>query len=271
MRIRWRFVLPVLGLLLFGLETYQSITMAKGHTGRYFYWSSIRLDSKPRQVSRPCNSAISDCADWDYFIDVHPGLVARSLMLSSIPAFLVCFLITTGLSRVGVSEVTAFFVSMPVLMLAWYYVLGRLLEYWSGRNLLVRHLPLVIGACSLVAAVYVGSEAVRAVAVAGSILLMIYQYVVYRRISSGSRLVFLSLLPAEVGLVSAWLALNVARFYTYDPEAPRTWAWHERLIRIQDFLGWAIGVLAATVLTWALLHFARWLTKRIFREHAPAA
>jgi hypothetical protein len=170
-------------------------------------------------------------------------------MLSGLPAFLVCFLITTGLSRLGVSEVTAFFISIPVLMLGWSYVLGRLLEYWSGHNLLVRHLPLAIGTCSLITAVYVGSEPVRAIAVVGSISLMIYQYVVYRRTSRGSRRVFLSLLPAEVGLVSAWLALNVARFYTYDPETPRTWAWHERLIRTQDFLGWVIGALAAIVLT----------------------
>lgn len=269
--MRWRFVLPVFGLTLFGLVTYQSLTVAKDHTDRYFYWSSIRLDSHPLQVSKPCSLENADCADWDFFIDVHPGLLARSLMLSGLPAFLVCFLITSGLRRLGVSEVTAFFVSIPVLMLVWYYVLGRLFEYWSARNLLTRHWPLGIGTCSLIVAAYVGSESVRAIAVAVSLLLMIYQYLVYRRTSSGSRLIFLTLLPAEVALVSTWLGLNVARFYTYDPETAHTWAWHERLIRIQEFLGWAIGVLAAIALTWALLRFARWLTGRILRKHAPAA
>jgi len=136
MKVRWRFVIPVLGLALFGFVTYQSVTMAKGHTDRYFYWSSIRLDSGPPQVSKPCNPYTAGCADWDFFIDVHPSLVARSLMLSGLPAFLVSFLITSGLRRLGVSEVTSFFVSIPVLMLAWYYLLGRLFEYWSARNLL---------------------------------------------------------------------------------------------------------------------------------------
>ena len=252
MTIPWRFAIPVLGLALFGFVTYQSISRAKGHTGRYFYWSSIRLDSRPAQVSKPCNPYGADCADWDFFIDVHPSLLARSFMLSGLPAFLVSFLITGGLHRLGVSEVTSFFYSVPILLLAWYYLLGRLFEYWSARNLLTRHAPLVIGTYSLVFAVYVGSEAIRAVAVAISILLMLYQYLVYRKTSSGSRLLFVSLFPVEIGLISVRLALNLTTFYTYDPETAITWAWHERLIRIQDFLAWTIEVVAVIVLTWTL-------------------
>jgi hypothetical protein len=271
MKIRWRFAIPILGLALFGFVTYQSVSRAKGHTDRYFYWSSIRLDLRPSQVSKPCNLYAADCADWDFFIDVRPSLLARSLMLSGLPAFLVSFLITSGSRRLGVSELTSFFYSVPVLLLAWYYLLGRLFEYWSARNLLTRHSPLVIGTYSLFFAVYVGSEAIRAVAVVISILLMLYQYLVYRKTSSGSRLLFVSLFPAEIGLISVRLALNMTRFYTYDPETAITWAWHERLIRIQEYLAWTIAALAAVVLTWTLFRFAHWLLERTLRKHAPAS
>ena len=142
--------------------------------------------------------------------------------------------------------------------------------YWPTRKILARHLPLAIGACSLIVAVYVGDETVRAIVAVGSILLMIYQYLVYRKASKGSRLVFLTIFPLEVGLLSAWLALNVARAYTYEPETASTWAWHERLIDLQDLLSWAVAVLGAISLTWMLLRFTRWL-RGILRTHASAA
>ena len=192
-------------------------------------------------------------------------------MLTGFPAFLISTLIISGLSRLGVSEVTAFFVSMPVLMLAWYYVLGRLVEYWSARNLLIPHWPLAAGISSLIAAVNVDSEIFRAVAAAVCFPLMVYECVLYRRTSNRAPRIFWSLIPSEIGLMATWLALNVARFYTYEPESERIWTWHERLIRVQDVLAWIIGILAATVLAWTLFYFARWLIKHLFTKKPSAA
>jgi hypothetical protein len=72
-------------------------------------------------------------------------------------------------------------------------------------------------------------------------------------------------------LLSTWLALNVARAYTYVPETASIWTWHERLIDLQDFLAWAIAILGAIAMLWTLMRFTRWLRGRVLRKHASAA
>jgi hypothetical protein len=93
--------------------------------------------------------------------------------------------------------------------------------------------------------------------------LMLYQWLTYRRTSSGARLVFQSLIVAGFSLASVWLALNVVRFYTYNPESERIWAWHGVVAQIQEALLWVIGALALAVSLWALLQFAQWLGRRV--------
>jgi hypothetical protein len=92
---------------------------------------------------------------------------------------------------------------------------------------------------------------------------MIYQSLTYRRTWSGARLIFLSLIAGDVGLGSAWLALNVVRFYTYEPESERIWSWHELVIRVQNSLLWGIAAVAVVVSVWALLHLARWVMMQV--------
>lgn len=48
MRMRWRMILPLFGLILFTLVSYHSffVRPIKG-SGRYQWWSGIRLDSDP--------------------------------------------------------------------------------------------------------------------------------------------------------------------------------------------------------------------------------
>lgn len=139
MRIRWRFTLPVVGLLLFGGVTYHSLPLAGTQAERYFWWSSIRLDSKPLdgQTSIPCSDKNTDCALWDPIsVDFYPGWMTRSLMLSALPAFVSEALILAGLSRLGVSQITTFMVSMPLLIVAWYYFAGWVVDYWVRRRFL---------------------------------------------------------------------------------------------------------------------------------------
>ena len=97
----------------------------------------------------------------------------------------------------------------------------------------------------------------------GSIALMFYQWLTYRKTSSGAQLVFLSLIVAGYGLASLWLALNVVRFYTYNPESAHLWASHMFVIRVQDALVWGVGALVVAVSLWALLQFAQWLGRRV--------
>ena len=140
MRIRWRLLLPVIGLVLFGGVSYDSLRVnreAKNATGRYFWWSSIRLDSDPlnRQPSTPCKERSADCVSWDpVYIWVDPGWLTKSLILSAFPAFLVGAIIVNGLKRLGISEVTTFMISMPLIIVGWYYLTGRLLDRWTNKR-----------------------------------------------------------------------------------------------------------------------------------------
>ena len=71
MRIRWRLILPVIGLVLFAIVSYGSFKRNR-ETGlannRYFWWSSVRLNSDPLnkhpRVPTPCKDTIGDCINW---------------------------------------------------------------------------------------------------------------------------------------------------------------------------------------------------------------
>jgi hypothetical protein len=58
---------------------------------------------------------------------VDSGVLARALIFSAIPAFLLGPLITVELGRLGISEVLTFMVSMPLLIGSWFYLLGWLI------------------------------------------------------------------------------------------------------------------------------------------------
>jgi len=134
------------------------------------------------------------------------------------------------------------------------------------RSRLVRHWPMLVAITAwLVLAVvpaFFQSEIVRAVVAVGCMGLMVYQWLTYRKTISGSNFMLLSLVVAGVTLASLWLALNVVRFFTYDPENDRTWAWHTWVIRIQTPLAWVVGLLIVIVFVWALLLLARWLSRK---------
>jgi len=49
-------------------------------------------------------------------------------MLSALPAFIAGLVIVTVLGRFGVSQVSSFMVSMPLLLGTWYYFVGWLID-----------------------------------------------------------------------------------------------------------------------------------------------
>lgn len=137
MRIRWRIALPLFGLILFAFGTYESFGPRRiaDSTGRYFWWSSLRLDSDPLSshsksvTAVPCKDSTETCMTTDpIYVLVEPGLLAKCLILSAVPAFLVGAGIVRSLSRLGVSEVTSFMISMPLLIMAWFYFVGWLFD-----------------------------------------------------------------------------------------------------------------------------------------------
>jgi hypothetical protein len=126
-------VLPIIGLSLFALGSYASHRLNQHHaSNKYFYWSSIRLDCDPlnmqRKGLRSCKPDDPNCPEEDtLFISVHPGLVAKTLILSALPAFFLGRFLSHALGRLGVSELTTFMISVPMLMFGWYYFVS-----WIG-------------------------------------------------------------------------------------------------------------------------------------------
>lgn len=139
MKIRLCWILPAFGLLLFFGETYDSVRLNRDLRARIpyrrdFYWSTFRLQSDPlgKLPPAPCGADINPktCADWwavrDVIVD--PGAILSTLMISSLPAFFVAMKTVRGLGRLGVNEVYSFFVLTPILLSAWYFFLGWVLD-----------------------------------------------------------------------------------------------------------------------------------------------
>ncbi|HWR34963.1 MAG TPA: hypothetical protein VN622_03715 [Clostridia bacterium] len=126
-----------------------------------------------------------------------------------------------------------------------------------------RHWPFIVAfaAWLLLVSVFSQSEIVRAVVAVACIALMFVQWQIYRNASRGAHLAFLSLVSIGFGLANIWLALNVARFYTYDGDAGS--GLHMSIIRIQDALLWILAALAAFISVWVLFATVRWFAKRM--------
>jgi hypothetical protein len=136
MRLYWKIVSPILGVLLFGLGSWSAFRFNRqAHMVRYFYWSSIALDSDPLSKTETdvasCSTSTQEALCWDpESIWVEPGWLAKSLMISAFPAFIAGLYIVHTLTRVGfgISEVKTFMVIMPVLIFGWYYLVALLVD-----------------------------------------------------------------------------------------------------------------------------------------------
>lgn len=137
MRRRWQLILPVLGLLLFTGVSYQSLHGIPA-ANRYVYWASIPLDSDPlNRRTLPCEGGHGDCSWAPDSIWVDPGVLARSLLISALPAFVIGIAIAKEVGRLGVSELVTFMATIPLLIFAWDYALGWTIDrlmYKRQRN-----------------------------------------------------------------------------------------------------------------------------------------
>ena len=111
---------------------------------RYYWWSSIRLDTNPLnknpKIPTPCKSDEEDCGWEPVDIWIDPGYLTNSCMLVALPAFALGAITVSGLARLGVNEVWSFFVSMPVFTVAWFYFVGWVIDWWlkSRRKTVVK-------------------------------------------------------------------------------------------------------------------------------------
>jgi hypothetical protein len=137
MQKRWRMVLPTVGIILFSVVSYHSLRVDRETPSRYFWWSSIRLDSDPSNRRNwgaiLCQDGKENC--WELRTKwVDPGLLEQFLMLSALPAFAVGGFAVRSLGRMGVNQVSSFMFLMPVLICAWYYLIGWLLDRWISKR-----------------------------------------------------------------------------------------------------------------------------------------
>src|SRR3954463_3841565 len=106
-RCRWHLVLPVIGLILFAALTYDSVQRNREWNrqlkvpSKYFFWAGFRLDKTPGIEERSgCEGQSADCIGWDPIsVRINPGWLARTLMLSAFPAFIVGGFIVVALAR----------------------------------------------------------------------------------------------------------------------------------------------------------------------------
>jgi hypothetical protein len=89
------------------------------------------LDSDPlnrhSRVATPCRSGEENGVGWELReIDtwVDPGWLTRALMVSALPVFVITAMIVSVLGRLEINQVWRFMVSMPLLILAWFYRIG---------------------------------------------------------------------------------------------------------------------------------------------------
>jgi hypothetical protein len=142
MSLRWRVILPAIGLLLFVGETYQSVRINRGaqhQSAPYFWWSSIRLDSDPLnkhpEDSTPCKADEENCVTWGLRgIWADPGLLTMLLMFSGFPVFAIGKTIVLGLGHFGINEIWSFMIVIPTLLFAWYYFIGFLVDRRISRQ-----------------------------------------------------------------------------------------------------------------------------------------
>lgn len=141
MRRLWQIVLPVLGLSLFGGITRAALEgrqMEKVH-GQYFWWASIPLDTHridPKQNTVDRRTQIGEGrASWDPRVIEDRGLPTRLMLVSAFPAFFIGIACVRILGRLGVSDVSTFLVLMPLLIAAWYYLIGAVIDRWAYRRL----------------------------------------------------------------------------------------------------------------------------------------
>lgn len=125
MRLKWIF--PILGLLLFAIVSVQSYHNSRsvGGSGRYFRWSIFLLDSRPLKFGE--SNVVPPLPE--------PNWADTTLRLTAFPAFFLAVVLDGGVRKAGISEIWYFMISVPILISAWYYIVGLMADRLLRRVL----------------------------------------------------------------------------------------------------------------------------------------
>ena len=140
----WSLLLPLFALAWFCIGSNSAFRFNRqidhGCPARYFYWGSIRLDSDPLErhpISKtviPCKNGEKDCFCWgEPVVWIDPGWDEKAFVVSALPALLLTKLAKEAFARFGISSVITFFVSMPLFLSAWFYLIGWWIDD-TGRS-----------------------------------------------------------------------------------------------------------------------------------------
>lgn len=141
MRIAWRYVLPIMGLLAFVSESWASIRFDRGfgpEPRRYHWRGATRPDTDPLNSHpiprKPCTTSEAEC---EWVLDeiwISPGYFEKSLVLVGLPAFALGGATVWGLSHLGVNEVWRFAIAMPLYLFLWFYLVGWPVDWVLRRR-----------------------------------------------------------------------------------------------------------------------------------------
>jgi hypothetical protein len=65
---------------------------------------------------------------------VDPSWIEEWFMRSALPAFLIGAVVVSSLGRLGVNQIWSFVISMPLLILIWYYFVGWLIDRLKSKR-----------------------------------------------------------------------------------------------------------------------------------------
>ena len=110
---------------------------------------SVLLVVNPATGFRPARQAPplalrkieNECVDWDVatiYSSARPSRVERLFVLFALPAFVISLFITFGMGRFGISEVLSYMISVPLLISAWFFFVGWLIDRWRFKRSHVR-------------------------------------------------------------------------------------------------------------------------------------
>jgi hypothetical protein len=64
-----------------------------------------------------------------------PAPMQKVLVLTGLPAFATGVGIVKGLGQFGISEIVSFMITMPILLFAWFYFVGWLLDRRTRKRI----------------------------------------------------------------------------------------------------------------------------------------
>jgi hypothetical protein len=139
MKRRWSIIVPVLGMLLYGVLAYTSVRQNRElRTRRVFYFGALPLERAVKKVSPPTPTG-DEVVGWDpESIWIDPGLLHKLVIITGFPAYVATLIGMNALVAAGVSQMWSFFLIFSPSLIGWYYFVGWWMDRKRHRKLIMR-------------------------------------------------------------------------------------------------------------------------------------